>query len=77
MDDLVINQEWSNHLHMHALVFAGNDDESHRQGQKEDINRKVTFLRQCPNYPPPTPLTPIQVTWTSFSEVKIQDVKVN
>ena len=50
---------------------------------REDINRKKTFsFGHCPNHlNPPTPLTPIRATWSSFFssvfQSQIQDLKVS
>ena len=44
---------------------------------REGVNAKKTFsFGHCPNPPPPPPLTPIRATWSFFSDVKIQDLKV-
>ena len=44
---------------------------------REDINTKKTFsLGHCPNHLNPPLLTPIRATWSFFSDVKIEDLKV-
>ena len=44
---------------------------------REGINGKKTFsFGHCPNHLNPPPLTPIRATWSFFSDVKIQDLKV-
>ena len=44
---------------------------------RDDINRKKMFsFGHCPNHLNPPPLTPIQATWSFFSDVEIQDLKV-
>ena len=43
---------------------------------REDINGKKTFFRALPESPKP-PLTPIQATWSFFSDDKIQDLKIS
>ena len=46
---------------------------------REGLNgKKNVFFRALPESPkPPRPLTPIRATWSFFSEVKIQDLKVS
>ena len=39
--------------------------------------KKNVFFRALPELPNPLPLTPIRATWSFFSDVKIQDLKVN
>ena len=45
---------------------------------REDLNEeKKRFLSAIAPIPqPPPPLTPIRATWSFFSDVKIQDLKV-
>ena len=38
--------------------------------------QKKRFFGPCPNHLTPPPLTPIWATWSFFSDVKIQDLKV-
>ena len=39
--------------------------------------KKNIFFRALPELPKPPPMTPIRATWSSFSEVEIQDLKVS
>ena len=46
-------------------------------GFREDINGKRNVIfRVLPKSPTPSPLTPIRATWSFFSDVKIQYLKV-
>ena len=44
---------------------------------KRSIEKKNVFFRALPELPNPPPMTPIRATWSSFSEVEIQDLKVS
>ena len=57
------------------IICAGDQENDHFNHQpstlREDIKAKKLFnFGQCPNQLEPTPLPPIQTTWTSFSDVK-------
>jgi len=43
---------------------------------KKTSMKKNVFFRALPESPKPPPLTPIWATWSFFSDVKIQDLKV-
>ena len=43
---------------------------------REDINGKKRFLSGIARFTYPPPRTPIRATWSFFSDVKIQDLKV-
>ena len=63
------NQIKQDHLRMNNSTGSNNH-------LRKDINRKQTFsFRHCPNNLTPPPLTQIRATF--FSDIKIQDLKVN
>ena len=54
----------------HSNIFEKGGSKGRRQWKKN------AFFRALPKLPKPPPLTPIRATWSFFSDIKIQNLKV-
>ena len=62
-------------MRVETLHFVGIQHYCSALGKRS--TEKNVFFRALPELPNPPLLTPIRATWSSFSEVEIQDLKVS
>ena len=58
-------------------IYDYGDDDLNCGDKGRGQRKKNVFFRALPESPKHPPLTPIRATWSFFSEVKIQDLKVS